>query len=123
VNEHEFASKLAGHLCVAAHAVDDGVAQRLRGARERALAVQRRRGRLAWLVAGGGLRFAFGPALRSAVTVVAVLALVLAGDYWSTWSRVASLEEVDTALLIDDLPIDAYLDTEFKTWLSRESQS
>ena len=123
MNEQEFASKLAGHLCVAAHTVEDEVAQRLRGARERALAVQRRRGRLARLLTGNRLRFAFGPVLRSAGSMVALLALLAAGDYWATWSRVASLEEVDAALLIDDLPIDAYLDTEFKTWLSRESQS
>lgn len=61
--------------------------------------------------------------LRPAVLVFAVLATVLAGDYWVTWSRVNSLQEVDTALLIDDLPIDAYLDADFKAWLQQDSQS
>ena len=121
MNEQEFAGKLAGHLCAAAHGIDDDVAQRLRAARVRALAMQRPRRRLVRLPTRESLRFTLPPALRSAVTVVAVLALFVAGDYWATWSRVANQQEVDTALLMDDLPIDAYLDVEFKEWLSRES--
>jgi hypothetical protein len=121
MNEQEFARRLAGHLCAGAHEVDGAVAQRLCAARESALAAQRPRRRLARLPTRDSLRFTLSPALRSGLTMAAVLALFVVGDYWVTWSRVASQEEVDTALLSDDLPIDAYLDAEFKEWLSRES--
>lgn len=126
MNERDLARRIVGGLSASAHGVDASVVERLRGARERALAVQRparpyggwsqrlRSLRMGWLRA---------PALRTAVAVLAVLAVFVAGDYWSTLSRIDERQEIDAALLMDDLPIDAYLDPEFKAWLSHESQS
>ena len=123
MNEPEFAVKLATHLSAAAHELDDELAQRLHAARERALAAQGRPGRLARFFSVGGAPLAFSPALRSAAAMLALVLAVIVGDYRATWERVSTLQEVDTALLIDDLPIDAYLDTEFRAWLQRESHS
>lgn len=124
MNEQEFGHKLAGHLSAATREIDGELARRLRSAREEALRASSRAGRSGRFF-GRKLRFRLMlPAvLRPAVLVFAVLATVLAGDYWVTWSRVNSLQEVDTALLIDDLPIDAYLDADFKAWLQQDSQS
>ncbi|MCK0505599.1 DUF3619 family protein [Aromatoleum anaerobium] len=124
MNEQEFGHKLAVHLSAATREIDGELADRLRSAREEALRASSRAGRPGRLF-GRKLRFRLMlPAvLRPAVLVFAVLATVLAGDYWVTWSRVNSLQEVDTALLIDDLPIDAYLDADFKAWLQQDSQS
>lgn len=123
MNEREFAGKVAIHLSTAARELDDELARRLRAARERALDVQRQPSWLSRLSFAGGLQFSFPQPARSAAAMVAVLVMVVAADYRATWTRVAKLQEVDTALLIDDLPIDAYLDTGFKEWLARESQS
>lgn len=124
MNEQEFGHKLAVHLSAATREIDGELARRLRSAREEALRASSRAGRPGRFF-GGKRRFRLMlPAvLRPVALVFAVLATVLAGDYWVTWSRVNSLQEVDTALLIDDLPIDAYLDADFKAWLQQDSQS
>ena len=44
------------------------------------------------------------------------------GNYLMSMERVSELEEVDSALLADDLPIDAYLDRGFDTWLSNPQE-
>ncbi len=123
MNEQEFARRLAGHLSASARAIDGDLAARLRAAREQALAVQRRPGRFARLASREWLRLMFPPVVRSAAAIAVVLAVLLVGDYWTTLSRVAAMQDVDMALLADDLPIDAYLDSEFREWLQRDSQS
>lgn len=124
MNEQEFGHKLAVHLSAATREIDGELADRLRSAREEALRASSRAGRPGRFFGGKPrFRLMFPAVLRPAVLVFAVLATVLAGDYWVTWSRVNSLQEVDTALLIDDLPIDAYLDADFKAWLQQDSQS
>ena len=47
-----------------------------------------------------------------------VLALV-GIHYWQQTPTAEELEEIDTALLTSDLPINAYLDKSFDTWLKR----
>ena len=124
MNEQDFGRKVAARLSASARELDDGLVERLRAAREQALAVQRPAGRLSRLFgAKTGFRLRFPAVLRPVALSVAVLAAVGVGDYWSTWARVMTLQEVDTALLIDDLPIDAYLDAEFKAWVQQESRS
>lgn len=117
LQEREFARRVAQRLSASARELDDGTAARLRAARERALA------------AGGegrrwpGALLPRAAALRTACAMLAVLLFSAAGEYWNTAARVSVQQELDTALLSDDLPIDAYLDTEFKAWLQRASQS
>lgn len=124
MNEQDFGRKVAARLSVSTRELDDGLVERLRAAREQALGVQRPSGRLS-RVSGirAGFRLRFPGVLRPLALSVAILAAVVVGDYWSTWARVMTLQEVDTALLIDDLPIDAYLDAEFKAWVQQESRS
>ncbi len=122
MNEQEFARRVAAHLAVAAHEVDDATAARLRAARLRALAPQQPRAgwfarHAAWLRACLSSRLA----LNQALAVCAVLALVVVGDYWRTSSMLAEVEEIDSALLSDELPIDAYLDQDFGAWLRHVS--
>jgi hypothetical protein len=40
---------------------------------------------------------------------------------WQQTLRVAETEEIDSRLLTDELPIDAYLDKGFETWLKKRS--
>ena len=37
--------------------------------------------------------------------------------YWQTLQQGDENEEIDIMLLVDDLPVNAYLDNEFDAWL------
>ena len=124
MNEQEFARRLTVRLSIAAREIDDELGARLRTARATALRARSpARGMARFFDGRRVVRALFSSRAQHAALAVAILAAVLAGDYWATWSRVDTLQEVDTALLIDDLPIDAYLDADFKAWLERDSES
>ena len=101
------------------------VERRLQVAREAALSRQRaeRSPALAWADNVLG-RFGGG---WTTLTLYAVLSLaILAGGAtgiynWQQNQRIAELEEIDSQLLTDDLPIDAYLDRGFQNWLKKRS--
>ena len=40
---------------------------------------------------------------------------------WQQNQRAAEVEEIDSMLLTDDLPIDAYLDRDFQNWLKKRA--
>ena len=99
------------------------VAERLRKAREQALARQRPEPApvLAWAdnvvgdIGWGGL------ALRVLVPLVLLVASGSAIYQWQQNQRAAEVEEIDSMLLTDDLPIDAYLDRNFQNWLKKRA--
>jgi hypothetical protein len=100
------------------------VERRLQAAREAALARQRpeRSPALAW---ADNVLGRFGGWTAVALYTVLSLALVAAaasGIYtWQQNQRIAELEEIDSQLLTDDLPIDAYIDRGFQNWLKKRS--
>jgi hypothetical protein len=51
---------------------------------------------------------------------VLILGLV-AVNQWRDTQNAAEIEEIDTAVLTGDLPLDAYLDKGFDAWLKRSS--
>jgi len=104
--------------------LDATAAERLRAAREQALARQRPEPApaLAWAdnVVGGFGGWS-GVSLR-VLLPLAILVTGVGGIYsWQQNQRVAELEEIDAQLLTDDLPIDAYLDRGFQNWLKKTS--
>ncbi|MFN3985176.1 MAG: DUF3619 family protein [Rhodocyclaceae bacterium] len=115
--EHRVVSELDG----AARALDPAIVARLADARRRALAARR---------AGAGARLSARlerwlamPALRPALLAGMVLAVFVLGNYMGLRAQIDEYRAVDTALLIDDLPIDAYLDPDFRAWLRQERES
>ncbi|HEX2334381.1 MAG TPA: DUF3619 family protein [Burkholderiales bacterium] len=104
--------------------VSPKVAERLRRARELALARQRPEPApaFAWadsaLVRLGGWG---GFALRVLLPLAMVVASGIALYAWEQNQRAAELEEIDAQLLTDDLPIDAYLDRGFPNWLKKRA--
>jgi len=123
MNEYQFANKVR-HLLNQGARLEARLAERLREARERALAARRpeREPALAWAdnVLGrvGGIR---GLSLR-VLLPVAFVALGVAATYtWQQNQRLEEIEEIDAGLLTDDLPIDAYLDRGFEAWLKKRS--
>jgi hypothetical protein len=123
MNEAQFGNKIR-HLLNQSLRLDSGVAERLRAAREQALARQRPEPApvLAWAdnVVGtfGGWA---GVSLR-VILPFAILVAGVGGAYtWQQNQRAAEVEEIDAQLLTDDLPIDAYLDRGFQNWLLKTS--
>ena len=123
MNEPQFANKVRQVLNQGLR-VEAGVAERLRAAREQALARQRPEPApaLAWADNVLG-RFDGWSGLSVRVLLpIAMLVAALAGIYnWQQNQRAAEVEEIDAQLLTDDLPIDAYLDRGFQNWLKKRS--
>ena len=105
--------------------LDAGKLARLKAAREAALVRQRVGSRvplLAW--ADNAIGKSGGPSalIPRVLLPMAVLILgLIAVNQWRDSQLAAEIEEIDTAVLTSDLPIDAYLDKGFDAWLKRSS--
>ncbi len=121
MNEREFGHKIK-HQLDRALDLEPATRNRLKAAREQALARQRLTEpvfALAWADAIVG-RLSGNPASASIVLGGAALILALFGvQYWQRAPTVEEIEEIDAALLTSDLPINAYLDISFDSWLKR----
>ena len=99
-------------------------AERLHAARERALAARRPEpvGALAWadnvLGSFGGWS---GVSMRLVAPLLALTVSLAALYSWQQNRVISDFEEIDSMLLTDDLPIDAYLDRGFQNWLKKTS--
>ena len=106
--------------------LDAGKLARLKAAREAALVRQRVGSRVrVWAWADNVIGKSGGPSaliprvlLPTAVLILGLIAI----NQWRDSQLAAEIEEIDTAVLTSDLPIDAYLDKGFDAWLKRSSQ-
>ncbi|MCC7484495.1 MAG: DUF3619 family protein [Burkholderiales bacterium] len=122
-----FAGKLVRVLRDAADGLDAGTRARLASARRLALARMRERREPVWgfarvlgVVSSGGVRIDHGPRY---LVATAVLVLALIGTvYWHSRGSNGDLSDIDVSLLTDELPINAYLDNGFDSWLKRSSR-
>lgn len=121
MNERELGYKIKQQLDQALD-LKPAELKRLKVAREQALARQRLTEpvfALAWVDAVAG-RLSGNPASAGVALAGAALILGLIGvHYWQQTPTVEEIEEIDAALLTSDLPINAYLDKSFDTWLKR----
>ena len=117
-DELRFGRRVAGLLSERNAQLDPDVLARLAAGRRRAVAAA---GSVTERVQPGAA--AWWGVARPALALVLVLGVLFAGDYAGTAHRVAVQGEVETALLADDLPIDAYLDQGFRAWLQQESSA
>lgn len=123
MNEQHFGNKVR-RLLNEGLKIDVNAAERLKAAREQALARQRPEPvpALAWADnVVGGLGGWSGLSLR-VVLPVAVMAVAIFGTYnWQQNQLIAEVEEIDAQLLTDDLPVEAYLDRGFQNWLKKRA--
>ena len=121
MNERKFGHQIKQQLDQALD-LEPATLNRLKTARAQALARQRVTEpvfALAWVDAVVG-RLSGNPASAGVALAGAALILALVGiQYWQRSPSVEELEEIDTAILTSDLPINAYLDKSFDTWLKR----
>lgn len=124
IDEREFARLIRHTLNTGMAELDKPVCDRLFAARQAALARHAERvgelslagfGRHTWTWCEDNLR----PFLVAASLVVAVVC----SNYVVSVQRISDLEDIDSAVLADDLPINAYLDTGFHSWLAGTSSS
>jgi hypothetical protein len=123
MNEPQFAARIRHLLNQGAH-VEPHVADRLKAARELALSRQRaeRAPVLVWADNVLGTGWGWGPLSARVVLPVVMLAVAAFGIYrWQENQRLAEVVEIDTQLLTDDLPIDAYLDRGFQNFLKKRA--
>ncbi|HKX52421.1 MAG TPA: DUF3619 family protein [Nitrosospira sp.] len=53
------------------------------------------------------------------LSVITLLLALVSAIYWQNLQQSDENEEIEIMLLVDDLPIDAYLDDEFGEWLDQ----
>jgi hypothetical protein len=131
MNEQELAGKIVRHLNAGLETMKQGTSYQLQSARQAALDHYREApqplfglawaGEVAFRVSNSRYfnarnLFAFGLLLLSLVGV----------SYWQFVMQANiqanEIAEIDASLLTDDLPINAYLDSNFEAWLKRSSQ-
>lgn len=129
--EDEFGKTIKGFLDQGTPALRAGVAYRLQQARAAALA---RAAGNAEVVASPVLEGARGLAglpgemdkrsgrplfaqLRFWLGLAILAAAAFGYQQWLAWQDLAELEDLDAQILTSDLPIDAYVDRGFQTWL------
>ncbi len=121
-SEREFTYRIRHHLNQGTGRLDRGMAVRLFEARQKALARQKVAGtRFALAGTGYLLTDLILPHARALVALLGLLIGVVGISVWNDARQAAELEEIDSALLADDLPINAYLDKGFQAWLSEQS--
>ena len=129
-DQEEFARKLTGYLDAGTADLRAGTVYKLQLARARALERLGAEPERA-VAAGTAHAFAGAGSVRTgggvrkgawfgfALTVALLLAAAYGYQQWELHQQTREIEEIDAQLLSSDLPIDAYLDRGFQTWLTR----
>lgn len=125
MNEQQFGNRIR-HLLNQGLELDPGTRKRLRAVREQAL--ERQRAEPVALARWADNVFGSFDGWRGVSTRVllpiAVLVLAVSSIYtWQEKRRVAELVEIDSQLLTDDLPVDAYFDRNFQAWLKTQGRA
>lgn len=123
-DEMALAYKIKHVLDHGTNGLDRRTCDKLVAVRQQAL-LHQRAGEAGLRLAGIG-QVIGGALLPQARTLAALLALacgVVGTYYWNSFQQASENEVIDSALLSDDLPINAYLDRGFRAWLDNSSQS
>jgi|SRR5690606_7825922 len=118
MNENDLARRIVGRLDHSLDELPASTTQKLEAARKAALA------RHGHAVADGGARaVAFGPGrgLRLGLSVAVVVAGLAGLLYWHM--APSHEDELEAGMLAGELPIHAYLDPGFDTWLRHTSHT
>jgi len=119
MNEARFAAAIRHRLDGSLKSIDAPVATQLARARDAALARHARAASASWMTAGNvRLAIGFGPVSRPLFAALAVALVAIVAVQWRAGELVTNLTDVDSALLVDDMPVDALLDKGFEAWLA-----
>lgn len=120
----EFGYKARQILNLGLDTLDQNVALRLHASRQAAMS-NRRVSVKGIRIAGIGqtIEFAFLSNARNLLAIMALSLGAMGTYYWNAFEQAREYEEIDSALLADELPPSAYLDRGFHAWLERASDS
>ena len=127
MNEERYASRVRQALNHGLKDIPTASARRLEGARH--LALPRQKQEVPQLALAGDRsrrNFHFISENRHLRQILAVLALLLGmwiSFYLDSVKYISAIEEVDSALLSDDLPPEAFLDNDFFKWLKDDTSA
>ena len=127
MNEPELANKIVRRLNQGLGTIKQGTLYQLQSARQAALDRYREAPQpvfgLAW---AGDLAFRVSHNRyfngRNMLALGLLVLSLIGVTYWQMVLQANDIAEVDASLLTDDLPINAYLDSNFEAWLKRSSQ-
>ena len=123
MNEAHFGNRIRQALNHGINDISPASARRLEAARHLALSRQKQTER-ELVVAGHGrgisIQEAGTPYSRQILAIIALLVGMWLAFYWHSVQYITELEEVDSALLSDDLPPEAFLDNDLLKWLQQE---
>ncbi|HET7198557.1 MAG TPA: DUF3619 family protein [Burkholderiales bacterium] len=125
MNEQQFGNRIR-HLLNQGLELDPAKRERLRAARAQALERQRAEpvGLARWADNVIGTFDGWRGLSTRVLLPIAMLVLAVSGIYtWQEKRRVAELVEIDSQLLTDDLPVDAYFDRGFQNWLKNQGRA
>ena len=123
-NELHLAYQIKQRLNDSLRALPADKTERLRAAREQALARQRKVATApAAVLAGAGAgpagQFEWLGRVAPAVPVVLLAAALLGISYWHQNNQAQENADIDTQMLVDELPPSAYADKCFGAWIKR----
>ena len=125
MNEERYAYRVRQALNHGLKDIPQSTGRRLEAARHLALARQKQPVGELVIAGSGALSLPKAghhlPYLKQALAIVALLIGMWISFYWHSLEYVSQIEEVDSALLTDDLPPEAFLDNEFFEWLLDDS--
>ena len=125
--EQELASKIVQHLDKGLGNIKQGTLYQLKSARKAALDAYREAPQpafgLAW---ASNISHYFNHSrhfnARNLLGFGLLLLSLIGITYWQVVIQANDIAEIDASLLAGDLPINAYLDSDFESWLKRSSQ-
>lgn len=122
-NEFAGTQKIRQALEHSAMSLDSAIVARLAAARNEVLNHQKVSvTRLSMAGVGSGEGDAWLHRSRRLIALAALTLGIVGTYYWNAFEQADENEEIDSALLADDLPIDAYTDHGFQAWLEHSSQ-
>jgi uncharacterized protein DUF3619 len=127
MNEQDLAGKIVRHLNAGLGTIKQGTAYQLQTARQSALDRYREAPQplfgLAW---AGDVAFRVSHSRyfnsRNLLAAGLLVLTLIGATYWQVVIQANDIADIDANLLTDDLPINAYLDSNFEAWLKRSSQ-
>ena len=125
MNEERYGYRVRQALNHGLKDISPASSRRLEAARHLALSKQKQaEPQLALAGSAGALGFktsSYAPHLKQILSVIALLVGMWLSFYWHSIQYVTELEEVDSAVLSDDLPPEAFMDHDFLEWLKDDS--
>jgi hypothetical protein len=121
--EMEFAYRVRRVLNGGTEQLDRKVADRLGAARQAAVARQQAlAGEVRLAGVGGSVIETVAANIRPLLAGMALILGVTFAYYWNKYDQAVGYAEIDSEILADEVPFNAYLDQGFQEWLNRRAQ-